>query len=67
MSEFVFYILTALAMIFVIEGLAYAFFPDAMRKMMGSVLAMPVSALRLAGFVAASFGAILIWLLKFFS
>jgi len=48
----------------VIEGVCYALFPDAMKKMMLSVLEQPSSALRMFGVTAAIVGVGIIWLIR---
>ncbi len=55
---------TALALVLVIEGAAYALFPEAMQRMMATVLRLPPSQLRLAGILAALAGFVLVWLLR---
>ena len=64
MTDFTDYILTALALVFVIEGLMYALFPDAVRRMMAMALMMEVPKLRRFGIGAVALGLGLIWLLK---
>ncbi len=64
MSDFVLYITTALALVFVIEGLLYALFPDSIRKMFALALTMPPEKLRLMGAGMAAFGFCLVWLLR---
>ena len=49
MDVFIDYLLKAFAMIFVIEGLLYAVFPDAMRRMLALALTLPSSTLRRFG------------------
>ncbi len=61
---FTIYILTAVALMFVIEGLVYALFPDFVRKMMAMAVMLPVNKLRLFGACMAASGVLLIWLLK---
>lgn len=56
--------LTALGLAIVIEGVCYALFPDAMKKMMLQVLAQPSTVLRAAGLFAATAGIIVIWLIR---
>jgi len=56
--------LTALGLAIVIEGVCYALFPDAMKKMMAQVLSQPAQTLRIAGVSAAVAGVLLIWLLR---
>ena len=57
-------LLTALALAVTIEGLAYAMFPDAMKRMMVSVLEQPSSNLRAAGLLAASLGVFAVWMVN---
>ena len=56
--------LTALGLAIVIEGVCYALFPDAMKKMMLSVLEQPSSDLRMFGVTAAIVGVGIIWLIR---
>ncbi len=56
--------ITALGLAIVIEGVCYALFPDAMKKMMLQVLGQPASTLRTFGLGAAVFGVFLIWLIR---
>lgn len=56
--------LTALALVLVIEGVVYALFPDAMKRMMVRLLDTPASALRTAGLASAMIGVFLVWLLR---
>lgn len=62
MSAFILYILTALSLIMVIEGLLYALFPDFMRRVMAAALMQPVARLRQFGAVMAITGFCLILL-----
>jgi uncharacterized protein len=55
---------TALALCLVIEGALYALFPDAMRRMVAQVLALPVPVLRVGGLVAVSLGVAAVWLIR---
>lgn len=57
-------LLTALGLALALEGVAYALFPGAMKKMLLQVLAQPSSHLRNAGLVAAALGVGLIWLVR---
>ena len=54
----------AVAVAIVIEGVLYALFPDAMKRMMLQVIQQPSSVIRLAGLTAAAFGLALAWTLK---
>lgn len=56
--------ITALGLAIVIEGVCYALFPDAMKKMMLQVLDQPTSTLRAFGLGAAVFGVFLVWLIR---
>lgn len=60
------YILTAIALVFVIEGLLYALFPDQVRKLMAMAIGLPVQQLRIFGFVMALSGFCMIWILQAF-
>lgn len=64
MSDFTLYILTALSLVFVIEGLMYALFPDFVRKMMAMAVMMDIARLRLFGLAMASLGVLMIWLMS---
>ena len=55
---------TALALALAIEGMLYALFPEAMRRMVAQVLALPPPVVRAAGLVAASIGVGAIWLIR---
>ena len=56
--------LTALGLAIVIEGVCYALFPYAMKKMMLHVIGQPISTLRAFGIAAAIAGVALIWLIR---
>lgn len=57
-------LLTAAALALVLEGLAYAAFPEAMQRMMRQVLALPPALLRWSGLALASLGVALVALLR---
>jgi uncharacterized protein YjeT (DUF2065 family) len=57
-------VLTALALILVIEGAAYALFPDGLKRMMAAVQALPSSTLRSFGMAAVLSGVIIVWLIR---
>lgn len=63
MGDFFLYIGTAFALVFVIEGLLYALFPDGIKKLFALALAMDSGALRRYGMVMAVSGFILIYFL----
>ena len=57
-------LLTALALVIVIEGLLYAAFPDALRRALLVMLGQPVMTVRLIGLAAATIGLIALWLVR---
>ena len=54
-------LLTALALMFAIEGLAFAAFPGAMRRALRDASELPENLLRLMGFAGAVLGVFLVW------
>jgi uncharacterized protein YjeT (DUF2065 family) len=54
----------ALGLALVLEGAAYTLFPDAMRKMMEQILALPVASVRSIGLLTAFTGVVLVWLVR---
>ena len=60
MSDF----LAALGLVFVIEGLIFAAFPDAAKRAMTSVLETPDISLRHIGIGSALVGLIVVWLVR---
>ena len=54
----------ALGLALVLEGAAYALFPEAMRNMMTQVLTLPISNVRFVGLVAAVIGLGVVWLVR---
>ena len=57
-------LLSALCLVFVIEGALYALFPDAMKRMMALALDIPSSTMRPAGLAAACVGVLVLWLIR---
>lgn len=57
-------LMTALALVLVIEGLAWAAFPEAMKRMMAQVLVMPCDLLRGIGLFMAILGLGGVWLAR---
>jgi hypothetical protein len=55
---------TALALVFVIEGILYSLFPDGMKRMVAQVTVLPASALRLTGLVIAVLGVAAVWAIR---
>jgi uncharacterized protein YjeT (DUF2065 family) len=59
-SEF----LSALGLVFVIEGLLFAAFPTMTKHALASVLESPDATLRLLGLASAVVGIVLIWIIR---
>lgn len=59
-------LLTALALVFLLEGAICALFPEAMRRMMMQVLAFPTDTLRRMGFIMAITGLLIAFALNRF-
>ncbi len=57
-------LVTALALVLVIEGALYALFPEGMKRMVSEVLKLPSSMLRNAGLIAAIVGVGIVWLVQ---
>jgi uncharacterized protein len=57
-------LVTALGLVLVIEGLAYAVIPKQLKSMMATFMTLPEEQLRLAGLVAASIGVGMIWIIR---
>jgi len=57
-------LIVALALAISIEGIAYALFPDAMKRMMSQVLEQPSSVIRTVGLMAALGGVFILWLVR---
>ena len=57
-------LITALGLALAIEGVLYALFPDAMRKMMAQILSQPQATIRSAGLLAAMIGVVIVWLVR---
>jgi uncharacterized protein len=55
---------TALALALVIEGVAYALFPDLMKRLIGQMLPVPAATLRMLGLAAACAGVGFVWLAR---
>lgn len=66
METFAGTIIAAFGFVLILEGLIYAFFTDAMRKMMAVALKMPTQTLRNFGLIMASIGFFLVWLVEKF-
>lgn len=53
---------TGLALVLVIEGILYALFPEAMKRVAARAMVVPPHVLRTAGLLAAAIGVALVWL-----
>ena len=60
MSDFV----AAIGLVFVIEGLLFAAFPNAAKKAIASVLETQDASLRMIGLVCAVVGLVVVWLAR---
>jgi uncharacterized protein YjeT (DUF2065 family) len=60
MSDF----LVALGLLFVIEGIVFAAFPEACKRAVTAVLETPVPVLRAVGLASAVAGLLLVWLMR---
>lgn len=60
MSDF----LVALGLVFVIEGIVFAAFPEAAKRAVTAVLETPDAVLRLIGLASAVLGLLMVWLIR---
>ena len=60
MSDFI----VAIGLAIAIEGVLYALFPDAMKRMMVRVLEQPAQNIRIAGLAAGVVGVGIVWLVR---
>lgn len=57
-------LVTALGLVFVIEGLLYAFVPSHLKAVMALMQSIPEDSLRLGGLIATALGVALVWLAR---
>ena len=57
-------LIVAIGLVFVIEGLVFAAFPRAAKRLAATALESPENSLRIAGIVSAVVGIVLIWLVR---
>ena len=57
-------LLTALALVLVIEGITLALFPNKIRNLLARLDEVPGEALRIGGLTAAVIGVFFVWLLR---
>ena len=55
-------VMIAIGLLCIGEGVAYALFPDAVKRAMSLISAYPVEKLRVFGFVGMLVGAMLVWI-----
>jgi uncharacterized protein len=55
---------TGLALVLVIEGVLYALFPEAMKRLAARAMRVPPHVLRAAGLVSAAIGVAIVWLMR---
>jgi uncharacterized protein YjeT (DUF2065 family) len=60
MSDF----FVALGLVFVLEGLLFAAFPEWTKRAMMSVMEAPDASLRIVGIASALIGVVLIWVIR---
>ncbi len=60
MSDF----LVALGLVFVIEGIVFAAFPEAAKRAVTAMLETPDAVLRVVGLASAVLGLALVWLIR---
>jgi uncharacterized protein YjeT (DUF2065 family) len=60
MSDFI----VAIGLVLTIEGLIFAAFPEAAKRMAANALQTPDASLRIAGVVSAVLGVMLVWLVR---
>jgi len=60
MSDFV----VAIGLVLAIEGLIFAAFPGAAKRLAANALESPEGSLRIAGVVSAVLGIIIVWLIR---
>ena len=64
MSEFWVALITAIGLVFVIEGVIYSLFPNGMKRIMMMALELPAKRLRSMGLAMALLGFAIVWLVR---
>ena len=64
MSEFSLALVTAIGLVFVIEGVIYSLFPNGMKRMMMVALTLPPNRLRSVGLTMALVGFTIVWMVR---
>ena len=60
MSDF----LAAIGLVFAIEGLMFAAFPQGTKRAIAAALTVPDGQLRIVGIVSAAIGVVIVWLVR---
>ena len=55
------YVLAALGLVLIVEGLAWALAPSAIEAMLAALRELPIETRRLVGLAALAMGALLLW------
>ncbi len=64
MADFWPALVTAIGLVFVIEGAVYSLFPESMKRMMTRAIQSPISRLRSVGLLMALLGVLIVWLVR---
>ena len=64
MDDFGTALVTAIGLVLVIEGLAYALFPEGAKRLAAHASALPAGTLRRGGLIAAALGVGAVWLVR---
>ncbi len=57
-------LIVAIGLVLVLEGMLYAVFPGALKRMMSLVQSLPDEMLRRSGLVALALGVVIVWLVR---
>ncbi|MEM8854510.1 MAG: DUF2065 domain-containing protein [Pseudomonadota bacterium] len=57
-------LLAAIGLVLVIEGVAYALAPQAMRRMILQMVHAPVEMMRIGGLITVALGVLIVWLVR---
>lgn len=57
-------LIVGIGLVFVIEGLLYAAFPNAMRKMVEDITRLPDANIRTIGLFALIIGVVIVWVVR---
>ena len=57
-------LIVAIGLVLVLEGMLYAVFPGALKRMMSLAQSLPDETLRRSGLVALALGVVIVWLVR---